>query len=79
MAVIKTPGVYVEEISLFPPSIAETDPSVPAFIGHTEIARKIAEDDLTGVPLFIDSMLAYEQYFIIPCSYSLIMAVENAA
>ena len=31
-----TPGVYVEEISLLPPSVAEVSTAIPAFIGHTE-------------------------------------------
>lgn len=32
----KTPGVYVEEISKFPPSIAEVATAIPVFIGYTE-------------------------------------------
>ncbi|EDM80961.1 hypothetical protein PPSIR1_25316 [Plesiocystis pacifica SIR-1] len=31
----KTPGVYVEEISTFPPSVAEVATAIPAFIGYT--------------------------------------------
>ncbi|NBC03000.1 MAG: hypothetical protein GVY20_04760, partial [Bacteroidetes bacterium] len=36
MANYKTPGVYVEEISLFPPSVAQVETAIPAFIGYTE-------------------------------------------
>ncbi len=36
MPVYKTPGVYVEEISTLPPSVAEVATAVPAFIGYTE-------------------------------------------
>ncbi len=39
----KTPGVYVEEISLFPPSVAQVETAVPAFIGYTEKAFKNGE------------------------------------
>jgi phage tail sheath protein FI len=36
----KTPGVYVEEIDAFPPSIVGVETAVPAFIGYTEKAEK---------------------------------------
>ena len=36
MATYRTPGVYVEEISTLPPSVAEVATAVPAFIGFTE-------------------------------------------
>ena len=58
----KTPGVYVEEISKFPPSVAEVETAVPAFIGYTEKAERRGED-LTLVPLRVRSLLEYNQYF----------------
>ena len=36
MPTYKTPGVYTEEISKFPPSVAEVATAIPAFIGYTE-------------------------------------------
>jgi uncharacterized protein len=36
MAIYQTPGVYVEEISTFPPSVAEVSTAIPAFLGYTE-------------------------------------------
>ncbi len=36
MSNYKTPNVYVEEISLLPPSVAGVSTAVPAFIGYTE-------------------------------------------
>ncbi len=36
----KTPDVYVEEISVFPPSVAEVATAIPAFIGYTEAAKR---------------------------------------
>jgi hypothetical protein len=41
-SIYKTPDVYVEEISLSPPSVAEVETAVPAFIGHTD-RRRAAE------------------------------------
>ena len=32
----KTPGVYVEEISKLPPSVAQVETAIPAFIGYTK-------------------------------------------
>jgi hypothetical protein len=42
MAVVqyKTPGVYVEELDAFPPSIVGVETAVPAFIGYTEKAEQ---------------------------------------
>ena len=40
MADYKTPGVYVEEISTLPPSVAGVATAVPAFIGYTEKASR---------------------------------------
>jgi phage tail sheath protein FI len=58
----KTPGVYVEEISLFPPSVAEVATAIPAFIGYTEKAERKGED-LTNVPTRIRSLLEYRELF----------------
>jgi phage tail sheath protein FI len=60
--VYKTPGVYVEEISLLPPSVAEVETAIPAFIGHTEFAEKNGIQ-LKMVPTAISSMIEYHQYF----------------
>ncbi len=63
MATYKTPDVYVEEISLFPPSVAEVETAVPAFIGYTERAEELGPDDLRHVPTKITSLLEYETLF----------------
>lgn len=62
MATYKTPDVYVEEISLFPPSVAEVESAVPAFIGHTERAT-FKGQDLTKKPTRIKSLVEYEERF----------------
>jgi len=57
-----TPGVYVEEISKFPPSITAVQTAIPAFIGYTQIAKKDGQS-LINVPLRISSLLEFESYF----------------
>jgi phage tail sheath protein FI len=42
----KTPGVYIEEIAKFPPSVAEVETAIPVFVGHTRKADRIIPDDL---------------------------------
>jgi phage tail sheath protein FI len=54
MATYKTPGVYVEEISSLPPSVAEVSTAIPAFLGYTEKGPKIAR---------INTLLEYESIF----------------
>jgi phage tail sheath protein FI len=63
MPTYKTPDVYVEEISLFPPSVAEVETAIPAFIGYTERAKKIADGDLLNIPMKVKSLLDFETYF----------------
>ncbi|HEY5674894.1 MAG TPA: phage tail sheath C-terminal domain-containing protein [Malonomonas sp.] len=62
MATYKTPDVYVEEISLFPPSVAEVETAVPAFIGYTERADKNGES-LHMKPTPVRSMIEFLRYF----------------
>lgn len=57
-----TPGVYVEEISKFPPSITAVQTAIPAFIGYTQIAKKDG-NSLINTPLRISSLLEFESYF----------------
>lgn len=58
MPTYKTPGVYVEEISTLPPSVAEVATAIPAFIGYTAKGKpgavEIAE---------ISTLLEYELRF----------------
>jgi uncharacterized protein len=60
----KTPGVYVEEIVKFPPSIAPVETAIPAFIGYTEKAiNDLTKDNLSLKPTRISSMVEYEEFF----------------
>ncbi len=60
---IKTPGVYINEIPSFPPSVAQVATAIPAFIGYTQKAIDSAGDSLTNIPTKIYSMLEYITYF----------------
>ncbi|TMM58019.1 phage tail protein [Maribacter algarum] len=61
--VLKTPGVYIEEIPKLPPSIAQVETAIPAFIGYTEKAKKKIDDDLVMEPLRLSSLKEYQTYF----------------
>jgi phage tail sheath protein FI len=61
--VLNTPNVYIQEINVFPPSVAEVSTAVPAFIGYTQLAKDSANNDLTSVPTRIASFLEYKTYF----------------
>lgn len=63
MPTYSTPGVYVEEIPVFPPSIAPVATAIPAFIGYTEKAVGKQGEDLTRTPVRITSLLEYEAFF----------------
>lgn len=60
---LKTPGVYIEEIPKLPPSIAQVETAIPAFIGYTEKALDSRGLSLTFEPRRITSMLEYIRYF----------------
>jgi len=62
MPTYKTPGVYVEEISVFPPSVAEVETAIPAFVGYTEKTTYQSREYL-NVPTEVSSLIEYEQIF----------------
>lgn len=57
------PGVYVEEISIFPPSVAQVETAIPAFVGYTQKAEDANGNPLTNVPTRIGSLREYQQLF----------------
>ncbi len=64
MATYRTPDVYIEEISVFPPSVAEVETAIPAFIGYTAFARNAAGIALdANVPTKVYSFAQFEQQF----------------
>jgi phage tail sheath protein FI len=65
MAVLKlsTPGVFVQEIASLPPSIAEVETAIPAFIGYTEKAEKVSPGDLKMIANKINNLEEYIQFY----------------
>ncbi len=58
----KTPGVYIQELNAFPPSVAGVETAVPAFIGYTETAVYNGKQAFFKA-VKIRSMADYEQSF----------------
>ncbi|SKA36592.1 hypothetical protein SAMN04488128_104140 [Chitinophaga eiseniae] len=63
LTAIKTPGVYIDEVPKFPPSIAAVETAIPAFIGYTEKADMLSPGDLLNTPTRIGSIADYQLYF----------------
>ena len=63
LSTLKTPGVYIDEVSLLPPSVAGVETGIPAFVGYTE--KNVTSDGvaLLNKPTRITSMLDYSLYF----------------
>jgi phage tail sheath protein FI len=59
--IYKTPGVYVEEITKFPPSIAPVETAIPAFVGYTE--KAVRDGAQLDKPIRIESIAEYEEIF----------------
>jgi phage tail sheath protein FI len=69
---IKTPGVYVDEIPLFPPSVAQVATAIPAFVGYTQMAKDTDGVAIT-MPVRIKSLLEFNTYFggaYVPAAYT---------
>jgi hypothetical protein len=78
----KTPGVYIEEIASFPPSVVAVETAVPAFVGYTEKATDTDGSSLSFAPKKIKSLLDFETFFgkdFVPTSYrvTLDIAADN--
>ena len=58
----KTPGVYVEEISTLPPSVAQVETAIPAFIGYT-VNDEWKGQSLVNNPRRIKSFTEFEEIF----------------
>lgn len=56
-----TPGVYIEEKSVLPPSVAGVSTAIPAFVGYT--AKAGVDNELIDVPVRITSITEYETHF----------------
>lgn len=71
MPTYNVPGVWVEEIASFPPSVAQVATAIPAFIGYTEMGSEVAR---------IESLLDYENLFgkANPATYQATLAVDGS-
>ena len=58
----KTPGVFIEEVSTLPASVAPVDTAIPAFIGNTKNGVS-GTFEFHEVPVRISSFLQYEEIF----------------
>lgn len=68
-----TPGVFIEEISTFPPSVAAVATAIPAFIGHTERTADAGGATLINRPIRINSLLDFTALYgggYLPASYT---------
>jgi phage tail sheath protein FI len=63
MATYSSPGVYIEEIPVFPPSVAPVATAIPAFIGYTEKVMDRSSASLVQRPVRITSLKEYEDVF----------------
>lgn len=57
-----TPGVYIEEISKLPPSVAQVETAIPAFIGYTQ-KTTYKGTSLLNKPRRIKSFKEYEEIY----------------
>ncbi|MDO9613476.1 MAG: hypothetical protein Q7J86_03005, partial [Bacteroidota bacterium] len=70
-----TPGVYVKEVPLFPPSVAQVETAIPAFVGYTEKAADPNGKLLIDLPVKIKSLVEFQSLYGIgytPSSYKVI-------
>ncbi len=74
MPTYRTPDVYIEEISVFPPSVAEVETAIPAFIGYTANTTLIIVGDLIKTPRRIKSLLEFEANYGKGPSYTVTQA-----
>ncbi len=77
MSTYRTPDVYIEEISVFPPSVAEVETAIPAFIGYTQTAINQTANDLVLVPTKIFSFPEFVQSFGLPQSDPIAITVVD--
>ncbi|WP_225975104.1 hypothetical protein [Anseongella ginsenosidimutans] len=72
----KTPGVYLEEIALFPPSVAAVATAVPAFVGYTQLTADKSGSSLINTPVRLSSLLEFSVLFggaYEPASYQVVV------
>lgn len=59
---VETPGVYIDEVSLLPPSVAQADTAVPACVGPTRMHLKDGKTVL-NIPPRVESIAEFRTWF----------------
>jgi len=77
MPTYKTPGVYIEEISTLPASVAPVATAIPAFIGYTNLIVDGDGEDILFKPQRITSMLEYLELFGGPVNESITVNIRD--
>ncbi|MGV3589262.1 MAG: phage tail sheath C-terminal domain-containing protein [Adhaeribacter sp.] len=62
LTTLRTPGVYIDEVPKFPPSIAAVDTAIPAFIGYTQNVDFNGKNYLLK-PTRVESRVEFEEIF----------------
>lgn len=74
----KTPGVYIEEVSTLPASIAAVETAIPVFVGYTEKAEKEGNTTaLVNVPTRITSLLDFIKIFGKPSPETFTLSIND--
>lgn len=63
LSTLKTPGVYIDEVSLLPPAVAAVETGIPAFIGYTQKIVTASGEDLKLKPRKIYSLRQFEETY----------------
>ncbi len=66
MRTFTTPGVTIEEVASFPPSVAPVATAIPAFIGHVQNANAPNGTLNFGISRRITSLLEFETLYGVP-------------
>ncbi|CAN5404140.1 hypothetical protein BH23BAC3_BH23BAC3_18910 [soil metagenome] len=73
----RTPGVYIEEISSLPASIAQVETAIPAFVGYTSRRSRKRERIPKNTPFLIHSFEEYEKCFGGPFNESFSVTLQT--
>ena len=78
MANLKTPGVYIKEISLLPASVAPVATAIPGFVGYTRKRTLDGADLPINTPVRITSLLDFVEHFGEPFKEAFTVDISDA-
>ncbi|HWO25816.1 MAG TPA: phage tail sheath C-terminal domain-containing protein [Kofleriaceae bacterium] len=70
------PDLHLEDLTALPP-VVEVGTALPIFIGYTQIARRLVDDDLLQRPTKIASLSEYESMFGLPSAEPIAVDLEH--